>query len=265
MMDEKGDLYNRVAIIGGASKGLGFGCAYELSKAGAKIVLCARNEITLNAALEKLKNVTTEVLPLAVNMSDADDNRLIIESTLKKFGRIDILVNNSGGPPAGKYSEFSEQDWASAFQSILMYNIRMTTLAIEVMKKNRWGRIINIASLSVKEPSEGLVLSNVFRAGVIAFAKSISKELIKNNITINNVCPGAFKTDRAIELIKKAADLAGKSPEEILNENQARLPLGRYQEPEELGAFVRFLCSEQASGITGTTMSIDGGISNSLM
>lgn len=264
-MSQERNLINRVAIVGGASKGLGFGCAYELAKNGAKIVLCARNENVLDEAASKLHRIGAEVLPLTVNMSNADDNNFIIQSTLERFGKIDILVNNSGGPPAGKYNEFLESDWNNAFQSILMYNIRMTSMAVEIMKKNKWGRIINITSLSVKEPSEGMVLSNVFRSGVISFSKSISKDLIKNNITINNLCPGAFKTDRTIELIKKASGISGKSVDEIQKENQARLPLGRYQEPEELGAFVYFLCSEYASGITGTTIAIDGGISNSLM
>jgi 3-oxoacyl-[acyl-carrier protein] reductase len=133
------------------------------------------------------------------------------------------------------------------------------------MQKQEWGRIINITSLSVKEPAESLVLSNVFRSGVVAFAKSISKELIKSNITINNLCPGAFKTDRAKELIAKAAADTGRTPAEVEAENKQKLPLGRYQEPNELGAFVAFLCSDIAGGVTGTTIQIDGGISNGLL
>jgi len=258
-------LRNKVAIIGGGSKGLGFGCAQELAKAGANIVLCARTEKNLNEAAKLIIELNTEVLALAVDMSNAEDNIVIIDKVKERFGRIDILVNNSGGPPAGKFNDFTEIDWSNAFQSVLMYNIRMTKFAVEMMKKNNWGRIINIASLSVKEPAESLALSNVFRAGVIAFSKSISKELIKYNITINNLCPGAFKTDRAKELIFKSAELSGKTPEEVENENLAKLPLGRYQEPEELGAFVTFLCSEMAAGITGTTINVDGGISNCLM
>lgn len=256
---------NRVAIIGGASKGLGFGCAYELAKAGADIVMCARNEEVLTESANKIKALGVKVLAISGDMGTAETNQVIIDKTLSQFGKIDILVNNSGGPSAGKYTDFKEEDWIEAFQSILMYNIRMTGMAAEYMKKNSWGRIINITSLSVKEPAETLILSNVFRAGVVAFAKSISKDLIKHNITINNLCPGAFKTDRAEQLIRSAAEASGKSIAEIEKTNQEKLPLGRYQNPAELGAFVNFLCSDMASGITGTTIAVDGGISNSLM
>lgn len=256
---------NRVAIVGGGSKGLGFGCALELAKKGVNIVLCARNPENLSIAAKRLELLDIKVLPLAVDLSDKAANELIIRKTLEKFGKIDILINNSGGPLPGKYDQLSESDWYDAFESVLMYNIRMTQLAVESMKANKWGRIINVTSLSVKEPAESLILSNVFRTGVVAFAKSISKDLIKYNITINNLCPGAFMTDRAIELIKNAAKNSGRTPDEVENENKQKLPLGRYQLPEELGSIVAFLASDAAAGITGTTMSIDGGISNSLI
>ena len=265
MTESKNGLQKKVAIIGGASKGLGFGCAVELAKAGVDIVLCSRNAEALARASEKITALGVEVLAIAGDIADEEIDRSLIAKTKERFGRIDILVNNSGGPKAGKYSSFTEADWIHAFQSVLMYNIRMTSLAVEVMKENAWGRIINITSLSVKEPAETLILSNVFRAGVLAFSKSISKELIKHNITINNLCPGAFKTDRALELMKIAAEATGKTIFEVEAENRTKLPLGRYQDPSELGAFVVFLCSEAASGITGTTIAVDGGISNSLI
>ncbi|HMJ47598.1 MAG TPA: SDR family oxidoreductase [Ferruginibacter sp.] len=258
-------LKGRVAIIGGSSKGLGKGCAISLAKAGVDIVLCARNQEKLEETAKEIRALGVSVLPLCVDMSSASDNEMIIKETLRQFNRIDILVNNSGGPRAGNFKDFTEEDWGVAFQSVLMYAIRMTTLALPHMQKNKWGRIINIASLSVKEPAETLVLSNVFRAGLLGFSKSITKELIKNNITINTLCPGAFKTDRAAELIKKAAADSGKTPQQVEEENMQKLPLGRYQTPEELGAFAAFLCSDIAGGITGTTIQIDGGISNSLL
>ena len=256
---------NKVAIVGGGSKGLGFGCALELAKKGVNIVLCARNPENLSIAAEKLALQNIEVLPIAVDISEKVANELIVRKTLERFGKIDILINNSGGPLAGKYDQLSESNWYDAFESVLMYNIRMTQMALESMKANKWGRIINVTSLSVKEPAESLILSNVFRTGVIAFAKSISKDLIKYNITINNLCPGAFMTDRAIELITNAAKNSGRTPEEVEKENQQKLPLGRYQLPEELGGIAAFLSSDAAAGITGTTIAIDGGISNSLM
>lgn len=259
------ELKGKVAIIGGGSKGLGQGCAVALAQKGCNIVLCARHEAKLQQTAKELEALGVAVLPLAADMSKAADNQRIIEETIKRFGRIDILVNNSGGPAAGNFKTFKEEDWQAAFQSVLLYVIRMTQLALPYMQKQGWGRIINITSLSVKEPAETLVLSNVFRSGVVAFAKSISKELIKSNITVNNLCPGAFKTDRAKELIAKAAADSGRTPDEVEAENKQKLPLGRYQEPDELGAFVAYLCSDIAGGITGTTIQLDGGISNGLL
>ena len=255
----------RVAIIGGGSKGLGKGCAIALAEKGASVVICSRSKEKLEQTANEIRSLGVQVLTLEADMSKAADNTMIVEKTLEKFGRIDILVNNSGGPSAGKFRQFNDGDWQAAFESVLMYVIRMTGLVVPVMEKQQWGRIINITSLSVKEPAETLVLSNVFRSGVVAYAKSISKELVKQNITINNLCPGAFKTDRAEQLIKVAAQSSGKTPEQVEMENVQKMPLGRYQTPEELGALAAFLCSDLAGGITGTTIQIDGGISNSLL
>jgi 3-oxoacyl-[acyl-carrier protein] reductase len=256
---------NRVAIIGGGSKGLGKGCAIQLAKAGIDIVICARGTNKLDETRNEIQKFGVRVLALSGDMADPSFNNEVIEATIKEFGRIDILVNNSGGPKAGKFDSFEETDWQSAFDSVLMYAIRMTKLALPHMKNGGWGRIVNIASLSVKEPAETLILSNVFRAGILAFSKSISKDLIKSGITINTICPGAFMTDRAKELIANAAQASGKSTTEVEMENQAKLPLGRYQTPEELGAMVNYLCSELAGGVTGTVIQIDGGISNGLL
>lgn len=208
-------LRNKVAIIGGSSKGIGKGCAISLAKEGVKVVLCARNKQSLDQAAQEIETFGGEYLTLKVDMNSPTDNLKIIEKTIEKFGRIDILVNNSGGPKPGTFFDFNEQDWDEAYNNVLKYTIRMIELATPHMKKNNWGRIINITSLSVKEPAPSLILSNTFRTGIISISKSISKELIKNNITINSVCPGAFKTDRAIELMEKVANDTNKSVEEI--------------------------------------------------
>lgn len=257
-------LKNKVAVIGGSSKGLGHGCAVSLAKEGANIVICSNDEKSLKAAAESIRNLGVEVLPLQVDMASKEDNEKTINETIKKFGRIDILINNSGGPAAGNFFDFKDEDWEKAFNDVLLYVVRLTRMATPHMKKNNWGRIINLTSLTVKEPSENLILSNVFRTGVVSMAKTLSRELIKHNITINNICPGAFKTDRAIELMKKQAAKNNKTVEEIEAEAIKSMPLGRYQRPEELGDLVTFLCSELAEGITGTTIQIDGGIYHGL-
>lgn len=255
---------DKVAIVGGSSKGLGKACAIALAKEGVNIVLCSNDEESLRNTKKEITNLGVQVEPLLVDMSLKEDNERIISSALKRFGRIDILVNNSGGPKPGIYNTLNESDWDYAYHAVLKYNIRMTEACIPHMTKNEWGRIINITSLSVKEPSPSLLLSNVFRSGVVSYAKSISKDLIAKGITINNISPGAFKTDRAIELLTAKAKELGISLEELEAQNTKKFPQGRYQEPKELGDLVCFLASDNASAITGTTIQIDGGISNSL-
>jgi 3-oxoacyl-[acyl-carrier protein] reductase len=261
------DLYlkDRVAVIGGSSKGLGKACAYKLACEGANIVLCANDYDSLCRTESEIRLLGVDVLPLMVNMSSKSDNEFIVNETIKKFGKIDILVNNSGGPKPGAFFDINEEDWAKAFEDVLLYAVRMINLVAPYMKENNWGRIVNLTSLAVKEPAPSLILSNVFRTGVVAMARSLSKELIRHNITINNICPGAFKTERAIELMQVAADKQNKSIEEIENNAISKMPLGRYQHPNELGDLVAFLSSELAKGITGTTIQIDGGIFNGLL
>jgi 3-oxoacyl-[acyl-carrier protein] reductase len=256
---------NKVAIIGGSSKGLGKGCALQLAKEGVNIVICANETESLEKTTAEIKSFGVEVLPLLVDMSKKEDNEKIVSDTIKKFGRIDILVNNSGGPKSGTFFDFNDDDWDKAYNDVLKYVIRMNRLVIPFMKQNNWGRIINIASLSVKEPAETLILSNVFRSGVVSMAKTLSRELIKNNITINNICPGAFKTDRAIELMTAASIKQNITIEQFEQNAVKNMPLGRYQTPDELGDLVAFLSSELAKGITGTTIQIDGGISKCLL
>ena len=189
----------------------------------------------------------------------------IVRKVIGKYGSIDILVTNSGGPKPGAFFTLNEEDWRNAFDSVLFYVIELYRLVIPYMKKNNWGRIINNTSLTVKEPPETMVLSNVFRTGVVSLAKTMSKGLIKSNITINNICPGAFKTDRAMELLHAKANTTGVSVKEVENNAVANLPMRRYQAPHEFGDLVAFLASDLAKSITGTTIQIDGGISKGLL
>jgi 3-oxoacyl-[acyl-carrier protein] reductase len=258
-------LKGKVALIGGASKGLGKACAFALGQEGVAVAICAREQVTLEATARQLEKMGIRVLALAADMASKEDNERIVEVTLKKFGRLDILVNNSGGPAPGTFYDFDDSDWEKAFHSVLMYVVRLNRLVIPHMKKNKWGRIINITSLSVKEPAETLILSNVFRSGVVSMAKTMSQELVKHNITINNVCPGAFKTDRAVELMTKAAKVSKTTVDEIEKSAIKSLPQGRFQDPKELGDLVVFLASELAGSITGTTVQIDAGMSKGLL
>lgn len=259
------ELQGKTAIIGGSSKGLGKACAVALAREGVNVVLLARGEECLRETAKEIEALGVEVLPLVADMSRAEDNERVVEETVRRFGGIDILVNNSGGPTPGSFRDITEGDLDVAFAQVLKYNIRMIQLCLPYMERQGRGRIVNIASVSVKEPMPDMVLSNIFRAGVASFAKSISKEIVSKGVTINTVCPGYFKTERLEELIRRGAKAEGVSPEEYERLQVAEFPHGRYMDPQELGDMVCFLCSERARSINGTTVQIDGGLTNGLL
>ena len=262
-MDYK--LKGKVAIIGGSSKGLGRACAMSLAKEGVNIVLCARNQEALEETRKKIELYGVEVLALSVDMASEADNDRIVKETVDRFGRIDILVNNSGGPSPGSFRDFEMEHFDHAYESVLRYNINMIKLCLPYMEGKNWGRIINITSMSVKEPSPTMVLSNIFRTAVVSFAKTISKDIMSKGVTINNICPGYFRTDRITELMEKEADDANVSRREYEQEVMAGLPHKRFMSPEELGDMVAYLCSPHARSITGTTIQIDGGVNSGLL
>lgn len=262
-MDYK--LKGKVAIVGGSSKGLGKASAVSLAKEGVNIVLCARNEKALEKTKEDIESLGVEVLALRVDMSKEEDNQRIVKETIDKFGRIDILVNNSGGPAPGSFRDFSIEDFDQAYYSVLRYNISMIKLCLPYMEQREWGRIVNIASVSVKEPMPNMVLSNIFRTAVVSFAKSISKDIMSSGITINTICPGYFRTERITQLMEKESNDANVSQQEYEEGVISAFPHKRFMNPEELGGMVAYLCSAQARSITGTTIQIDGGVNSSLL
>lgn len=261
------NIKNKVAIIGGASKGLGKACAISLAREGAKLVLCSRNMNNLEATKREILSIypNIEILCVPSDISSDIDNKLIVNETINRFDSIDILINNSGGPKPGGFSGLALADYDEAYNGVLKYAIRMIYYCLPYMKKNNWGRIINISSLSVKEPASTLILSNVFRTGLVSFSKSISKELMAEGVTINTICPGAFKTERAIQLMYSRSVNENRDIEDIELDSVESFPQKRYQKPEELGNLVCFLVSDLASAITGTTIQVDGGISNCLL
>ena len=254
------NIKGRVAIVGGSSKGLGKACAVALAREGVNVVLCARNEEALQKTKAEIEVLGVEVLALSVDMASAEDNQRVIDETIRKFGRIDMLVNNSGGPKPGTFRDISTDDLDEAYNSVLKYNIRMIQGCLPYMEKNGWGRIMNITSITVKEPAPNMLLSNIFRSAVVSFAKTISKELIAKGITINNVAPGYFKTDRVTQLMQARSQAEGISVEEYEQKAIQDFPHKRYMNPQELGDLVCYLCSEQAKSITGTTVQVDGGL-----
>ena len=254
-------LKGKVALVAGASQGMGKAAAFGFAREGAKVAICARGEAALNETAQQIRKQTGgEVLAIVADMSKAEDIKKFVNDTAEHFGRVDIVVNNAGGPPPGEFMKFSDEDWQNAFNLSFMSTMRMTREAVPHLRKAGGGKVINITSYSVKEPIAGLVLSNAVRSAVIGWAKTLSRELARDNILFNNVCPDRIDTDRAQKLNKARADRLGRPVEEINKEMAAEVPLGRYGTAEEAGDLIVFLGSDRASYITGTTIAIDGGL-----
>ncbi|MGD8626754.1 MAG: SDR family oxidoreductase [Anaerolineae bacterium] len=259
-------LKDRVAIVAASSRGLGKACALELAAAGATVVICGRTAGTLEETAREIGQSTgAEVLGLVTDLTDAAQIRHLAEETARRYGRIDVLVTNNGGPPAGYFDDFDDDDWLAAHELTLLSTIRLIRAVLPAMRAQGWGRIVNITSVSVKQPIDNLLFSNVYRAGVIALAKTLSTQVAAQGITINSVAPGYTRTDRVLDLAEARAEEQSKTVEEVMAETAADFPMERMAEPEELAAMVAFLASERASYITGTTIQVDGGYVKGLL
>ncbi len=259
-------LRDRVAIVAASSRGLGKACAMELAREGTRTVICSRDFERLTATAEEMRALTgAEVLPIRADLTQDAEIQHLANETLRRFGHIDILVTNAGGPPAGYFGDFADDAWLEAHQLTLMSAVRLTRAVLPAMRVQRWGRIVNITSVAVKQPLDNLLLSNVYRPGVVGLAKTLSGQLAVDGITINNVAPGYTRTNRVLELAQARAADEGKTVEEVLAETTASYPMQRMGEPEELAALVAFLASERAGYITGTTIQVDGGYSKGLL
>ncbi len=253
-------LKGKVAFVAGGSKGLGKAVAMELSREGAGVSICARDENALAGAVEEIKAATGgDIIGIPCDLSKEEEARDFIRKGLEHYATVDILVNNAGGPPAGTFMEIADDLWYHGFRLNLMSAISMIREAVPVMKRKSWGRIINITSVAVKQPIDGLILSNAVRSGVIGLAKTLSNEFAPHNITVNNVCPGYTMTDRVRTLAAAAAEKEGTTPEAIIKRWESGIPMGRMGTPEEFAALTVFLASERAGYITGASIQIDGG------
>ena len=234
-------LTGRVAIVAAASKGLGKAVAMGLAREGAKVAICARGDQDLRAAASEMPG---EIFIRSVDVTDEDQVRGFVEATHARFGRVDICVTNAGGPPARKFGDATVADWRAAVDLNFMSTLYFAREVLPIMKRQNWGRLITITSVAVKQPIEGLILSNSVRSAVVGLVKSLSNEYAPFNVLVNNVCPGYTATERLKKL--------GSRPE-------AQIPLGRVADPEEFANVVVFLASERASYITGTSILVDGG------
>ena len=253
-------LKGRVAIVAAASQGLGRAVAEEFAREGCHVAICARTAAELErAAAEIGKANRREVFHQTLDVTDAEGVRRFVEAVEKEFGRVDICVTNAGGPPAKKFLDITIEEWRTAVELTLMSSVYFAREVLPRMRRNRWGRLITITSVSVKQPIDGLLLSNSIRAGVAGLAKTLANEFGADGITVNNVCPGYTLTERLDELAEKQARMAGVTREEIFKDWSSQIPIGRLARPEEFAALVAFLASERASSINGTTIAVDGG------
>lgn len=259
-------LDGKVALVAAASRGLGKATAMELSKEGAHVAIAARGRSSLQATAEEIRrSAKGQVMPVRADVSVVSDIEALVEAVTSEFGHIDILVNNAGGPRPGGFTDMSDEDWLGAVNLNLMSAIRLTRLVLPSMRRRRWGRIVNITSVWVKQPIPSLILSNTARAGVVAMAKTLAGQVAAEGITINNVCPGYILTDRARDLARSDAKTHSRTVEGIMAEWESSIPAHRLGRPEELADLIAFLASERAAYITGATIQLDGGLVQSLL
>jgi len=253
-------LKGRVAVVAGSSQGLGRAIADALAAEGVDLVINSRSQEKIDAVKAEIVAATgARVAAVACDLTPPEGAAKLVADAEAAFGKVDILVTNTGGPPPGMFEDHSAEVWREAIAQNFDSVVNLVRAALPGMKERRWGRIVNVTSISVKQPVAGLVLSNAIRAGVTGFAKTISNEAAPFNVTVNNVLPGYTRTERLIHLAEAVAERDGKTIDEAYAGWAAEIPMGRLGEPAELGAVAAFLCSEQASYVTGQSIAVDGG------
>jgi 3-oxoacyl-[acyl-carrier protein] reductase len=253
-------LEGKAALVGGASKGIGRAIAKELLKEGARVVISSRSEENLLACVETLREETGKEAEWAVcDMTKPEDIKQLVATAVERFGGLDIVVNNAGGPPTGTFQDLDERYWHFAIDQNFLSVVRTVREALPHLIRSGSGRIINVTSVSVKQPIDGLILSNATRLGVVGLAKTLSRELALHGITVNNVCPGNIATERLMALIEERAMRLGQTLEEAVSLEEGRVPMGFLGEASDVAQLTAFLASGPARFITGTTIQVDGG------
>jgi 3-oxoacyl-[acyl-carrier protein] reductase len=256
----------RVAIVGGASAGLGFAVAEQLLREGKRVVVVSRSEERIEAAAERLRNATAgEVAAVAVDLAEPDGPARVVDLTRRVFAPPEILVTNTGGPPAMPAVNATADDLTAACELLLLPVQRFLEPCLPTMRAAGWGRVVAITSIAVREPQPQLVLSNTLRAGLTGYLKSIADEVAGDGVTVNSVLPGYTATDRLTELAEVKAESAGTTPDAVLASWAGMTPIGRLLEPGEVAAAAAFLASDAASGITGVALPVDGGFGRGLL
>lgn len=256
------NLKNKNAIVCASSQGLGKAAALDLAEEGVNLAICSRDQDKINKVKEEIHqkiNSEIKVIALQVDLDSPDEIQAFYKQVENDLGSVDILVNNNGGPPPSTFEQLSDDDWQKAFNSTMMSCLRLSKLVIPNMTKNAWGRIINISSVSVKTPVNGLFLSNSLRMGVLGWAKALSDELAPHGVTVNTVCPGYTRTERVEAILETQSNSSGLKKEEIEKSIAENIPMKRVGEAEDLAGLITFLASEKADYMTGLAIQVDGG------
>lgn len=253
------ELHGRAALVTGASAGIGFAAAHALAARGARVALASRGGAKLAAAQRALAEEGFSAAAIAADLRHLEQIERLVEEAEGRLGAIDILVANSGGPPAKPALDLSEEDWQAALPAVLLFVPRLCRLVLPGMRARGWGRIVAVNSVSSRQPIPHLALSNALRPAVLGYLKTLSQEVAAEGVTVNAVLPGYTLTERQVELANATAARTGRSVEEVRAAWTANVPAGRLGEPEEIGAAVAFLCSPAASYLTGQAIAVDGG------
>ncbi|MDF1505669.1 SDR family oxidoreductase [Roseisolibacter sp. H3M3-2] len=252
-------LGGKVALVAASSRGLGRAVAEELAREGAHLVMCARGAEALEEAAAAVRAAGTRVLALAADLSEPAEVARVTRAALDEFGAVDVLVTNTGGPPAGPFESHSAEAWHQAVRQNLDSVVNLVRAVLPGMKERRWGRIVNVTSIAVKQPVDNLILSNSVRAAVTGFARTLANEVAPFGVTVNSVLPGYTRTQRVDELAARNAQLRGTSADAERSVWEGQIPMARLGEPDEFAAAVAFLASARASYITGQNLAVDGG------
>jgi 3-oxoacyl-[acyl-carrier protein] reductase len=252
-------LKGKTALVAGASSGLGFAIARVLCEEGVRVAICSRDEKRIHAAAAAIAADSSRIMPMVCDLTQPKEIDRLIAGVLGEFRKIDILVTNCGGPPVGQHNSTGEQEWELGYHLTFMSAVRLIGGVVPGMKERKFGRIILSTSVSAKQPIDNLLLSNAYRAGLLGYAKTISRELGPFGITVNSVLPGYTRTERLEYLAEQLSSKGGKSKEAVYADWQSRVPVGRLGKPEELASLVAFLASDKAGYITGTATAVDGG------